>query len=519
MSVERGPDDPDGWVVVSGGQGVQVGDHNTQFNYIGPPELGVDIPLGFRAPLTGRTQLHDPPPPVPDYVERDQWFKRVLSFLSGSGGYLVVEGPAGVGKTTFLAHLAESRGYPCAFIASEPNDPRMAIVDLCDRLAERWKLPHRLTLHVRRALEAAGGEVDQRLGAAVQVLLGEAAARGRGQVVLVIDGVTADDRHVNQILPRRLPSGVYIIIGQRSGGQASDGFEPRSVLTIKPSEQATGELRRWVTETIRRDPLPEALRRAGIAPEEFTDTLTRKTAGVWVYARYVLSDVGRGTLDPSAIARIPSDLWRYFADYFTRWRERHPDTWASHDLPVLATLVAAREDLPVTRLASVLASADEMELETESLHGLLGQSWISFLSHSPQTDVYRCYHQSLRDFVAGDMAITDLTARDRELQAELQRALVRANRRLAEHYRELLDNEPLTRPNAGLRCARWRPGTSQPSVTSTLSMHCWSGNPIPSIASDSGNNGATTPIAIVSVTAMSVATWRSRAPRWTLRIN
>jgi hypothetical protein len=156
--------------------------------------------------------------------------------------------------------------------------------------------------------------------------------------------------------------------------------------------------------------------------------------------------VGRGTLDPSAIATIPTDLWRYFADYFNHWRERHPDTWASHDLPALATLVAAREDLPVTRLARVLARADEMELETERLHRLLGQSWISFLSHSPQTDVYQCYHQSLRDFVDGGMAVRDLTTRDRELQAELQRAIVRANRRLAEHYRELLDDESSDKP-------------------------------------------------------------------------
>jgi hypothetical protein len=443
MSAQRGPDDPDGWVM---GQGVQVGNDNTQFNIFGMPGPGADIPHGFRAPLTGRTRLHDPPSPVPDYVERDQWFKRVLSFLRGPGGYLVVEGPAGVGKSTFLAHLAESRGYPCAFIASELNDPRMAIVDLCDRLAERWRLPRRLTLGVQRAWEAAGGDVDQRLGVAVQVLLGEAAARGRGPVVLVVDGVTADDPHVHRILPRRLPSGVYIIIGQRPGGRATEGFEPRSVLTIKPSEQVTGELRRWVAETIRRDPLPEVLRRAGVAPGEFTDTLTRKAAGVWVYARYVLSDVELGTLDPSAIATIPAGLWRYFADYFTRWREGHPDTWASHDLPALAAIVAAREDLPVTRLASVLASADEMELETERLRGLLGQSWISFLSHPPQSDVYRCYHQSLRDFVAGNMAITDLTARERELQAEMQRALVRANRRLAKYYRDQLDSESSDKP-------------------------------------------------------------------------
>ena len=374
----------------------------------------------------------------------------------GPGGYLVVEGPAGVGKTTFLAHLVKSRRYPWGFIASELDDSRTAIIALCDRLAERWKLPRRLAAGVRREWESPGAHVDRRLGAAVEALLREAAERGREQVVLVIDGVTADDPHLNLIMPRVLPRGVYVIIGQRPGGRATEGFESVAPVSIQPSEQTTPELRQWVAEAARHGPLSEVLQRAGIAPEEFTDTLARKAAGVWVYARYVLADVlrEREALDPSEISTIPSDLWRYFARYFTDWRKDHPDTWASRDLPALATLAAAREDLSVKMLASVLVGAEEIEPEAEKLHGLLGRSWISFLSHLPGSDVYGCYHQSLRDFVAGNLPVTGLTKVEQALQAELQRALVRANCRLGERYLELVDGEVTpNRPRLRTRAA------------------------------------------------------------------
>ncbi len=412
---------------------------------IPPPESG--------GPLPERARIDDPVPDVQDYVERGEWRRRVDSFLNGSGGYLVIEGPAGVGKTTFLAHLVKSRRYPWGFIASELDDSRRAIIAVCDRLTERWRLPRRLAANVRRAWESPGADGDRRLGAAVEALVGEAAERGRGQVVLVLDGVTADDPHVKQTLPRVLPEGVYVIIGQRPGAPAPEGFKSVA-LSIEPSEQTTPELRQWVAEAARHGPLSDVLQRAGITPEEFTDTLARRAAGVWVYARYVLADVLREAVDPSEITAIPSDLWRYFAHYFTGWRERNPGTWASRDLPALAALAAAREDLSAKMLASVLVKAEEIEPETERLHGLLGHSWISFLSHVPESDVYGCYHQSLRDFVAGDPPIPGLTQAEQALQAELQRALIRANRRLGERYLELADDEAASnRPRLRMRAA------------------------------------------------------------------
>jgi Domain of unknown function (DUF4062) len=83
-------------------------------------ELAQTRHLEARGPLTD-ARSHQATPLVrdylvEDYVEREEWRARVDSFLSGPGGYLVVEGPAGVGKTTFLAHLAQSCGYPYGFI-------------------------------------------------------------------------------------------------------------------------------------------------------------------------------------------------------------------------------------------------------------------------------------------------------------------------------------------------------------------------------------------------------------------
>ena len=109
------------------------------------------LPLAFRLGLpTPHARAYDPPSPVQDYVERLEWLERVDSFLEQTGGYLVVEGPAGVGKTTFLAHLAVSRGYPSVFIGSELDDPRMAIIDL-GRSGNRPQVMGRQPAHLRRS--------------------------------------------------------------------------------------------------------------------------------------------------------------------------------------------------------------------------------------------------------------------------------------------------------------------------------------------------------------------------------
>jgi hypothetical protein len=180
---------------------------------------------------------------------------------------------------------AHSGKFPITLIASELDDPRWAILDLCDRIAERWKLPRRLAAGVWREWGSAAADADQRLGSAVKALLGAASEQGRGQLVLIIDGVTAGDRHLNQILPRRLPRGVWVIIGQRPGGTATQGFESVAPpLLIEASEQTEREMRQWVAAATRQGRLSDVLGRAGIAPEQFTDTLIRKAAGVWVYA-------------------------------------------------------------------------------------------------------------------------------------------------------------------------------------------------------------------------------------------
>jgi hypothetical protein len=399
------------------------------------------VPISLIGGLTRRRNTQGSLPLVDDYEERTTWLKHVNSFLGGSGGYLLIEGPAGVGKTTFLAHLARAGGYPCGFVGSDA-DPHVAIVDLGYQLVDLWKLPRQLTRDLHRSLETSG-DVDTQFRRALEALFGAAAERAHGPVVVVLDGIGSDGPPLSRFLPSRLPHGVYAIIGQRAGS-ASGALQQVDVLDTLIN-QTPRELRQWVERATRTEPLSQILQRANLAPTQFADALTRKAGSVWIYAHYVVSDVQSGALDPFAIDALPSELWRYFKHQFAAWSQNHDDTWASRDLPALATLAAATANLTVTELAAVVSAGNETQQDPDSLRNLFAHSWISFLSH-PEPDVFTCYHPSLRDFLSGSLPVTQLTADDRAFQEELQRAFVQAHRNLADYYRQALADDASQTP-------------------------------------------------------------------------
>ena len=68
-------------------------------------------------------------------------------FISNrSHGYLIIEGAAGVGKTTFLAALARDRDWPAYFAREGPSGPEAttnALESVGAQLARRFGLARR----------------------------------------------------------------------------------------------------------------------------------------------------------------------------------------------------------------------------------------------------------------------------------------------------------------------------------------------------------------------------------------
>src|SRR5262249_30704193 len=128
-----------------------------------------------------------------------------------SGAFLLV-GDAGLGKTSFLAHLVAKRGYLHLFAEQLPGDAALprAVLSLAAQIVARYRLQAQVELVT--ALSARPDYLDSLLRiAAARLPAGE-------RIVIVCDALdeagTAPGGNVLG-LPKILPSGVYLILSQR----------------------------------------------------------------------------------------------------------------------------------------------------------------------------------------------------------------------------------------------------------------------------------------------------------------
>src|ERR1700733_7799 len=97
------------WVEVLGGQGVQVGDHNTQDNAFIGHYVGTQIVAAQSAPAVWPVRVGDVPQMPPAFQPREA----LLAMLGSQGSAVpvvrAVTGMRGVGKTQVAAAYARAR--------------------------------------------------------------------------------------------------------------------------------------------------------------------------------------------------------------------------------------------------------------------------------------------------------------------------------------------------------------------------------------------------------------------------
>ncbi len=420
-------------VVASGDRGIAVGgdainsllvtgDGNTFF--IGRYERLIDA---YLSPSALYQEL--------DTFTGREWLVTAIDrFIRGNDrGYLIVEADAGMGKSAFLAWLARSRGYPHHFVRlmPDPQDVAVAVRNLSSQLIRAWDLE---TLAVGGVLPPSAGRPDF-----LRDLLSEVAARRDelrpGEpIVLVVDGLneTVVAPGQNPLgLPASLPAGVYVVASQRPVRVALRIDVPRIVLGIAAdSEGNMRDVRDYLRTMARSPELAPRLSAAGVPAETFVEILLARSGGVWIYLHYVLAEIGRGRRSPADVALLPTGLWHYYAQYWYEWQHRHEDQWFRLHLPVLATLAAIGEPLPARSLAELTgASAGVIE-------DLLEDDWRPFVQveEGEEENRYRTFHDSLREFLHGDVDAEELATAERLSANRLARATRAAHSRIADRY-------------------------------------------------------------------------------------
>lgn len=365
------------------------------------------------------------------FVGREWLFEELKSFIGRhQSGYFVLEAPAGLGKTAWVAAAARRYNWPVHFIELAPGagGDQAARASLAAQLLQRRAVRVDPSL-VDECIGAERGRID-----VFERVLRAAARAADEPVVILVDGLdeTLDPGSGNPLdLPAHLPEGVFVVVSRRPGGSLVGGGR-KVVRTLQAGDPRNVEdMRRFLTHAARDSQIAARLREPGdgnsIPEDAFVNTLIDRCAGVWVYLQYVLQEVRSGERRPLRLEALPKGLDDYYAELIERWRRLAPERWSDTHLVLLATATTVREAIPLGQLCRLAGGIPEPKARR-----LLDGPWRAVFSCTGPGRHYRPYHQSFSDLFLGRW---NAQGASREaLRDELHQARIEAHRRIANAY-------------------------------------------------------------------------------------
>jgi hypothetical protein len=386
-----------------------------------------------RAPQGVREHVRDATALLEDktrgFVGRRFVFDALDSFLARTdSGYFFLRGDPGIGKSALAAQVTRERGCVHHFNvrAEGVNTAAAFLTNTCAQLIGAYGLP-------RSELPADVAEDGGTLGA----LLGEAAvsARGRDGVLVVVDAIDeadlASSRGGNPLfLPVSLPSGVHLLVTQRKTPVKMRVDGEAEAFDIDPtSPENRSDIIQYLEGVTARPEMQDILGAASITPGRFVKELANRSAGNFMYLRYVLPEIERGRYRGLDVSELPAGLDNYYEDHWRRLRGEDEDAWFKWRLPVLTALAVAESPVSA-ELVARLSGIDEVPRVRRVL-----ADWQQFLHVGRQifdereVRTYSIYHASFREFLARKEEVADERV-----------SLGEASRRAASAFSELFDD-------------------------------------------------------------------------------
>jgi WD40 repeat protein len=364
-----------------------------------------------------------------EFSGRDWLTAQLDRFLSENDrGVWLLVGEAGVGKTTFLAHLVQERRYLHFFAEQAPGETGVmrALQSLAAQLVSRYRLEPYAARDRLSASQAAQPDFLERLiyQAADHLTAGE-------KLVIVVDALDeagqVSDRNVLG-LPRNLPPGVFLILSQRPVSVPLHTVPYPTLIHLASNDPHNlADVETYLRDVACRPAVVGQLGARGYSEDRFVQVLKEKSAGNWMYLSFIVQEIQEGRRSPLDLEGLPLGLAGYYAEYWGRWRRKVE--WNRCYAPLLATLTAIREAVLLEQLRRWAG----LDVEEYPLRQLLKEEWAAFLF--ARDNHYRLYHTSLHDFFSGAIA-ESLTPADRPLVDEMAERTRQAHRRIAEIYRQ-----------------------------------------------------------------------------------
>lgn len=337
-----------------------------------------------------------------DFVGRDFVFQAVDGLLADPGfrsGYILIHGEPGIGKTAVLSRLARTRGYVHHFnIATEGIRGTAAfLANLCAQLIIRYRLDH-TCLPPEATTDSAF----------LSRLLAEAAAKaGDHPVVVLVDALDeAEDEGLaptanRLLLPATLPDGVFFVLTSREQIDYRLAVGRREDLYLRDDDPRNlDDVRTYVTDHLRAQPRTAArVALWNVSAEEFTEVLTDKSQGNFMYLVHVLDDIRTGRISPSttdSVRNLPRGLRDYYEQHWRTMRAQDRTRFERFYEPVLRVLATVRAPVALP------AVQEWTGVDPARIRDVL-RDWRPFLNETPSAagePLYRVYHASFQDFLA-----------------------------------------------------------------------------------------------------------------------
>jgi hypothetical protein len=404
--------------------------------------IGTQVVGGSSVPLA--VAVKDPRPVytavgVDAFTGRGWLVDEVDQFIASHPcGYVFVEAEAGLGKTAFAAWLVKTRDYFSHFARyAGGGSVQVALANLAAQLITNFGLDDKAPGGMLPEWCQTPGGFESLLAVAA-----ESAHERQRSVVLVVDGLDEADAPGEGLpwgLPSLLPDGVYVVGTYRTGRSPRRPDAPTTTVWIAKDDQRNQrDILTFLGKAVTEDVLAARLAEASADQAEVIDLLANRCGGVWVYLRYVLSELRLGLRQPDQISDLPSGLRNYYADQIRRWQ--HDPAWHTSLLPLLATLGVAGEALPAEALARLAGNLDPVTARRWcdlTIRPLLTTTRTPAAGTSLR---YEIYHASFRELLNPRRDAPPAESSDQDpyelvvLADELQQAAVTAHNSISDTY-------------------------------------------------------------------------------------
>jgi hypothetical protein len=400
-------------VKVEGGKGAVIGDYATVvqvFNDAPRALASLIRTQEFASLIEERTRR---------FVGREYVFAAIDEALADDdfrSGYIVLRGEPGIGKTAIIGQLVKDGGFVHHFNVAPLGirSPQAFLANVCAQLIVRHGLDH----------ASLPPEATQDGGFLSRLLAEAAKDPANHPVVVAVDALDeAEDvglpAAANRLfLPPTLPAGVYFVVSTREDWDYRLATDSRRDIYLRDDDPRNLEdvgtyIREYVEAN--RERMQQRIGQWDVAPEDFAEALTAKSAGNFMYLVHVLRDIASGALTAATVDdmhNLPQGLKAYYRRHWDDMRSADQERFRRYQQPVVCLLATAREPVSAVQLLEWTGHFWERQgWERDQLDPMAVKdvliAWRQFLNEERRDGEarYRVYHASFQDFLADEVGL------------------------------------------------------------------------------------------------------------------